>query len=369
MAFQSHAGLLLHDPERLTTRSGTPYGVFTPFWNTLVKTVDPGRPEPAPTRVPAPPTLPASERLEDWALRPSAPDWAAGLRAAWTPGEASAQERLDAFLAAGLEGYADLRDRPDRPATSKLAPSLAWGEISPRQIWSACQMRPPSPGREGFLRQLGWREFCYHGLHRFPDMAERPLKAPFARFPWAGPEESQAALARWRRGLTGYPLVDAGMRALWATGWMHNRVRMVVASFLVKHLLVDWRAGLAWFHDTLVDADPANNPAGWQWVAGCGSDAAPYFRIFNPVTQAERFDPEGAYVRRWVPELARLPAPVIHRPWTASALDLAAAGVRLGQNYPRPQVDHPQARARALAALASLDEGRKGQEKQHGELF
>ncbi|GEO80664.1 cryptochrome/photolyase family protein [Pararhodospirillum oryzae] len=355
-----HDGALLHDPRSLTTRTGTPYRVFTPFWGTLARTLDPGTPLPAPARVPAPESLPEGETLAAWGLRPRDPDWAGGLRATWTCGEAAARARLAAFVDGALDGYDAGRDRPDRPATSGLAPALALGELSPREVWAACRLHPPGPGAEAFSRQLGWREFSYHLLHHAPDMARRSLRAPFEAFPWRDPAtdpDTAAALAAWRRGRTGVPFVDAGMRALWHTGTMHNRVRMVVASFLVKHLLIDWRVGLAWFDDTLVDADPANNPAGWQWVAGCGVDAAPYFRVFNPVAQGEKFDPDGAYVRQWVPELARLPAPLIHRPWTASPVELAAAGVRLGETYPRPLLDLAQGRLRALAAHATLREG------------
>ncbi|MGA7809808.1 cryptochrome/photolyase family protein, partial [Bradyrhizobium sp.] len=271
-------------------------------------------------------------------------------------GESAAQERLADFLAGGIKGYADDRDRPDRAGTSKLSPHLAFGEISPRQVWHAARFaaaeRPAlTSDIDKFLSELGWREFCRHLLFDVPDLATRNLQGAFDAFPW---KQDHAALRAWQRGRTGYPIVDAGMRELWHTGVMHNRVRMVVASFLVKHLLIDWRHGEAWFWDTLVDADAGSNPANWQWVAGSGADAAPYFRVFNPVLQGEKFDPEGAYVRRFVPELAALPAPLIHRPWTASPLELAAASITLGTTYPAPIIDHKVGRERALAAYARL---------------
>jgi deoxyribodipyrimidine photo-lyase len=283
------------------------------------------------------------------------PDWAAGLRATWQPGERAAQARLKAFLDRDVAGYAADRDRPDR-ATSGLSPHLRFGEISPRQVWHAARFaaaeRPLlSGGIDKFLSEVGWREFCRHLLFDVPDLATRNLQPSFDGFGW---RQDAAALAAWQRGRTGYPLVDAGMRELWHTGAMHNRVRMVAASFLVKHLLIDWREGEKWFWDTLVDADAGSNPANWQWVAGCGADAAPYFRVFNPVLQGEKFDPDGAYVRRWVPELAALPTGLIHQPWSAPPLELGGAGVVLGETYPRPIVDHKAGRERALAAYAKL---------------
>jgi deoxyribodipyrimidine photo-lyase len=276
------------------------------------------------------------------------------LRETWIPGEAAAQARLNDFLENGIAGYASLRDRPDRNGTSKLSPHLRFGEISPRQVWHAANFaaaqKPAIASDVGkFLSELGWREFSRHLLFDHPDLAGRNLQPSFDAFPW---RRDAKALRAWQRGQTGYPVVDAGMRELWHTGIMHNRVRMVVASFLVKHLLIDWREGEKWFWDTLVDADPGSNPASWQWVAGSGADAAPYFRIFNPILQGEKFDPDGAYVSRWVPELARLPANVIHNPWEATPIELAAGGVVLGKTYPAPIVNHKAARERALAAYA-----------------
>ncbi len=281
------------------------------------------------------------------------------MRETWNPGEKSARARLAAFLKTGLAGYSGDRDRPDRAGTSGLSPHLRFGEISPRQIWHAARFaadeRPALSGdAEKFLSELGWREFCRHLLFDVPELASRNLQPQFDAFPW---QRDDKALSAWQRGRTGYPIVDAGMRELWHTGVMHNRVRMVVASFLVKHLLIDWRDGEAWFWDTLVDADPGSNPANWQWVAGSGADAAPYFRVFNPILQGEKFDSDGGYVRRWVPELARLPDQLIHQPWSAAPLELAAAGVELGKDYPRPIIDHKVGRERALAAYAKTRNG------------
>jgi deoxyribodipyrimidine photo-lyase len=298
----------------------------------------------------------AGDRLESWHLEPARPDWAGGLRETWKPGEISARSRLTAFLADGVAGYCTGRDRPDRIGTSGLSPHLRFGEISPRQVWHAAGFaaaeRPAlSADIDKFLSELGWREFCRHLLFDVPDLMVRNLQPAFDGFAW---RHDDMALRAWQRGLTGYPIVDAGMRQLWHCGVMHNRVRMVAASFLVKHLLIDWRQGERWFWDTLVDADAGSNPANWQWVAGCGADAAPYFRVFNPVLQGEKFDPDGFYVRRWVPELAQLPARVIHQPWSAAPLELKAAGVELGRTYPEPIIDHKVGRERALAAYARL---------------
>ena len=337
---------LLFEPGSVRTQAGGPVQIFTPFWRNALKLPEPAKPLPAPESIAGYPDL-TGERLEDWALLPNKPDWATGIRDAWTPGEAAARQRLADFLDDDIEAYSRLRDVPSRPGTSRLSPYLAFGEISPRQIWHAAQAYGAHPS-EAYLRELGWREFCQHMLIRHPDMATQPQRPEFARFPWSG------TIAQWKaftKGATGYPIVDAGLRELWTTGWMHNRVRMIVASFLVKDLLIPWQKGEAWFWDTLVDADPASNPGGWQWVAGCGMDAAPYFRIFNPVLQGTKFDPTGAYVRRWCPELSKLPDRYIHAPWTASPLELAAAGVRLGVSYPQPVVDHDVARKKALAAL------------------
>ncbi|MDB5569234.1 MAG: phrA [Hyphomicrobiales bacterium] len=356
----SFNGRLLREPWEVRTKTGDPFRVFTPFWRAHLAPGDPAAPLPAPGAVvPAewPAEAPARTSLDALALLPTTPDWAGGLRAAWTPGEAGARERLAAFFDEGLALYANERDRPDRESTSRLSPHLRFGEISARQIFHATrhmEAERPELSRQTskFLAELGWREFSYHLLFHNPDLATRNFQRRFDAFPW--PQVSAKIVQAWRKGRTGYPIVDAGMRELWSTGFMHNRVRMVVASFLVKHLQVDWRVGEEWFWDTLCDADPASNAASWQWVAGCGADAAPYFRIFNPILQGEKFDPEGDYVRRHVPELANVPAAYIHKPWTAPAPVLARAGVRLGVTYPAPIVDHGAARESALAAFAEL---------------
>ncbi len=293
--------------------------------------------------------------LDELRLRPQEPDWAGGLRASWTPGEAGARKRLDAFLAAGITDYAAGRDHPARADVSRLSAHLRFGEISPRQIVAAIREADArnsniAEGADKFLSEMLWREFNYHVLFSRPDVATVNLQRRFDRMPWRAPPARE--LAAWQHGRTGYPLVDAGMRELWATGYMHNRVRMVAASFLVKHLLIDWRIGEQWFWDTLCDADPANNPLNWQWVAGSGADAAPYFRVFNPVLQGEKFDAGGDYVRRWVPELVALPDKWIHKPWAAPESVRHDAGLELGATYPRPIVDHAEGRARALKAFA-----------------
>ncbi len=348
-----NAGLLF-EPWEIKTKNGDPYKVFTPFWKACLARGNPPPPQAAPRSLNPVAKAPRGEDLETLNLRPNKPNWAKGLAAHWTPGEAGARARLSAFLDDALEDYGAGRDRPDVEATSRLSPHLHWGEIGPRQIWHALETRDLSDGRTRvgkaaakFLSELGWREFSHHLLFHVPELPKENFNRSFDAFPW---REDARALRAWQRGRTGYPLVDAGMRELWDTGWMHNRVRMVVASFLTKHLLIDWRAGADWFWDTLVDADMANNSASWQWVAGCGADAAPYFRIFNPVLQGQKFDPEGTYVRRWVPELTDMPAAHIHQPWAAPAEALRKASVELGRDYPNPIVDHKAARARALAA-------------------
>jgi deoxyribodipyrimidine photo-lyase len=352
---QQFPGDLLAAPSAIRTKEGRGLKVFTPFWRRIQAQGDPPAPLPAPKSLWMLDGL-ASEPLESWRLEPHQPDWAGGLRETWTPGEAAAQRQLRRFLADGVEAYADRRDRPDREATSRLSPHLRFGEISPRQVWHAARFAAaehPALGGDidKFLSELGWRDFCRHLLFDAPDLAKRNLQSAFDAFPW---RQDDTTLAAWQRGQTGYPIVDAGMRELWYTGVMHNRVRMVAASFLVKHLLIDWRCGERWFWDRLVDADAGSNPANWQWVAGSGADAAPYFRVFNPVLQGEKFDPDGAYVRRWVPELARLPAPLIHRPWTATPLELKNADVKLGRTYPGPIIDHKAGRERALAAYGRV---------------
>ncbi len=355
--FSRFGGTLLFEPDALATKEGRPYKVFTPFYKACLARLPTTSPAKAPSSVAAPPQLPNSDRLADWALLPTSPDWAGGLRTTWAPGEQGAGARLDTFLTNAITDYERCRDRPDKPGTSQISPHLHFGEISPRLCWQKARFALEMNDHRGesgctaFLRELIWREFSYHLLHHWPSLPEEPFRADFKDFPW---EENAANLQAWQEGRTGYPMVDAGMRQLWHTGWMHNRVRMVVASFLVKHLLIPWQAGAAWFWDTLVDADLANNSAGWQWVAGCGADAAPFFRIFNPTIQGQKFDPDGAYVRQWVPELAALPNAFIHQPWTAPSHVLSDAGVVLGKDYPGPIVDHATARRRALDALQQL---------------
>ena len=352
---ESYNAALLFEPWEVATKADKPFAVFTPFWRACLAREAPPKPGRAPQVLRPLAKAPRGERLAAWKLLPRKPDWAQGFAAVWTPGEAGAKARLRSFLKAKLEGYAEERDHPGAETTSRLSPHLHWGEIGPRQVWHALGPQSARDGRTRrgkatakFLSEVGWREFSYHLLHNFPELPEANFRAAFDRFPW---RRDARALRAWQEGRTGYPIVDAGLRELWATGWMHNRVRMIAASFLTKHLLIDWRAGAHWFWDTLVDADLANNSASWQWVAGSGADAAPYFRIFNPVIQGEKFDPEGAYVRRWVPELAGLPDSLLHKPWEASAEVLRAAGVTLGKTYPKPMVEHAAARAQALKAF------------------
>jgi deoxyribodipyrimidine photo-lyase len=350
----SFNGSLLHEPWEIETQAGGPFRVFTPYWRAARQSGRVHAPQgPAPEGLTGHFADVSSDVLSGWGLLPRSPDWATGF-AAWTPGEAGAQAALDAFLDHAVAGYRDRRNAPGEPGTSRLSPHLHFGEIGPRQIWSAMALRDADgEGATTFQSELGWREFAHHVLFHFPAMPETNLRDGFDVFPW---REDPAGLLAWQKGLTGYPLVDAGMRELWTTGWMHNRVRMIVASFLIKDLMIDWRRGAEWFWDTLVDADLAANAFSWQWVAGCGFDAAPYFRVFNPAGQGERFDEAGKYVRRWCPELARLPDKWIHRPWEAPEPVLAGAGVVLGKDYPKPVVDHAMARERALAAFKGLRE-------------
>ncbi|MGC2638267.1 MAG: deoxyribodipyrimidine photo-lyase [Acidobacteriaceae bacterium] len=348
IALEICQGNLLFEAGSMRTTSGGSFQVFTPFWRAVWNRRGELRaPVSAPKSIHSPASWPRSLSIAELGLEPSI-DWAAGLRAAWTPGEAGAQDRLRRFAKNATAEYAVERDRPDHDGTSRLSPHLHCGEVSPQQIWHAIAERP---GAESYLRQIAWREFSYHLLCAFPQTVSQPFNPQFRQFPW---RRNRGRLAAWQKGRTGYPMVDAAMRQLWSTGWMHNRVRMIVASFLVKHLQLPWQEGAAWFLDTLVDADLANNTMGWQWVAGCGVDPAPYFRIFNPVLQGRKFDPDGEYVRAWVPELGELPAEHIHDPWDAPPLTLAAAGVRLGDNYPLPMVDHAEARKAALAAFDAM---------------
>jgi deoxyribodipyrimidine photo-lyase len=349
----SFPGALWCDPSTLRNQQGQPYRVFGPFWRAVERALPTVRdPLPAPRRLSGPAAAIASIGVDALALLPRV-RWDEGLATAWSPGEAGALRRLKRF-AARVRDYAHGRDRPDRTHTSRLSPHLHFGEVTPAQalaaLRSASGPAADSASAEGFLRELGWREFAHHLLYHFPHTADQCLDARFERMKW---RKDSVSAQRWRRGMTGIPIVDAGMRELWRTGWMHNRVRMIVASYLTKNLQTHWRTGAAWFWDTLVDADLANNTLNWQWVAGCGADAAPYYRIFNPVLQTERFDPERGYIRQWVPELARLHDRWIHRPWTAPTEALASAGVDSAA-YPTPLVDLDASRKAALAAYARL---------------
>ncbi len=349
-----YPGVTLSPPGAVLTGSGKRYQVFTPFWRALSERMPPAPSSPAPDRLEMADGAPAGDRLEDWGLLPTKPDWAGGMRDSWTPGEAGAAARLSDFLDIAA-GYDKGRNLPGHALTSRLSPHLAHGEVSPKQIWHALSDAIGARAMP-YLREIDWRDFAYDLIDQypaFPDVAHRPA---FEAMPWTdvATDEGAVHLRAWQRGLTGYPIVDAGMRELWHTGWMHNRVRMIVASFLTKHLMIDWRAGERWFWDALVDADLPNNAAGWQWVAGSGVDAAPYFRIFAPVAQSQKFDPQGLYLRRWLPELARLPDSLIHAPWEAPPMLLTQAGVRLGRDYPLPLVDHKLARQRALDAYATI---------------
>jgi deoxyribodipyrimidine photo-lyase len=350
-------GTLLARPGSVLNGSGQPYRVFTPFLRTLLATAVAPPHTAAPDRLTTP-TGPESDDLDAWGLHPTQPDWSGGFD--WTPGEAGAEAALSTFVARGLKTYSAGRDIPAEPATSRLSPHLHFGEISPWRAIAAARAaadagRVPSFEADKFVAEIGWREFSAHLLHAFPQITDTAFRSEYDAMPW---RDDPVGFTAWTRGQTGYPVVDAGMRELWATGYMHNRVRMIVASFLVKHLLIDWRRGESWFRDTLVDADIASNLQNWQWVAGSGADAAPYFRIFNPITQGRKFDADGRYVRRWVPELRGVPDRWLHAPWTAPPEVLRDASLRLGDDYPRPIVDHDLARRRALEALATVVAGR-----------
>ena len=354
----SFNGALLAEPFALKTGSGGAFKVFTPFWKALQASIEIPPPSPEPRAFPAAPQI-VSDALDSWKLHPSMPDWSGGLAQMWTPGERGARKRMRDFMAGPIAGYADGRNIPSQASTSRLSPHLRFGEISPHQVWRAAQHaaeagQAPVDQVQKFLSEIAWRDFSYHLLYHDPDMGRLSWRRQFEQVDWR--MGSKTELEAWRRGRTGYPIIDAGMRELWATGWMHNRVRMIVASFFAKDLLVHWRKGEEWFWDTLVDADEANNANGWQWTAGTGADAAPYFRVFNPVLQGEKFDPAGDYVRSWVPELAKLAPKWIHRPWEAPVEALGSAGVTLGKTYPLPIIDHDFARKRALETYKTANQ-------------
>ena len=357
---QSFNGTLWHEPGDVRSKTGGAFKVYTPFLRASMALGPPGKPLPAPRRLKAGPSLaqlPGYVTLEQLELLPAQHDWSGGLREAWTPGEVVGRKRLLAFLDLGLGQYGEDRNRPALAATSGLSPHLRHGEVSPREaIAEAIHAAEAGKADRGevdkFVSEVIWRDFDYNLLVEHPDLATAPVHPGFLEFPFQKPTAQD--LKAWQRGRTGYPIVDAGMRQLWQTGVMHNRVRMITASFLIKHMLTDWRVGEAWFWDTLVDADPANNAGNWQWVAGCGADASPFFRIFNPTAQGEKFDPDGAYVRSFVPEIGGLAPKWIHRPWEAPPEVLDEAGIALGETYPRPLVEHEVARKRALEALATM---------------
>lgn len=341
LALICHDGNYLAPPGRILSGSGTPYKIYTPFWRALAATLPPPAPRPAPDRLAAPARWPASERLGDWGLLPTKPDWATGLRAEWTPGEAGAAARLKAFIARAAR-YEERRNLPSVEGTARLSPHLHFGEISPAAAWHAVQGAGGSV--ETFLGELGWRDYAQNIILQIPDYASRNAKPQFDKLAWRSDARVADDLKAWQQGRTGYPIVDAGMRQLWASGWMHNRVRMIAASFLIKHLLIDWRVGEQWFWDTLVDADYASNAVNWQWVAGSGVDANMFVRIMAPLSQSEKFDAAG-YIRHWLPELSGLSDAAIHDP--------EEAGVR-PRDYPRKIIAHKAARERALAAADAM---------------
>jgi deoxyribodipyrimidine photo-lyase len=342
-----YGGFLLHEPESIRNGSGEPYKVYTPFSRACFAKGEPRALKPVPKFENYTGKV-TTESLNDWNLLPTKPDWSKGLGEAWQPGEESALELLYKFFEEGLPDYAEGRDRTDKPFTSRLSAHLHWGEISPYQIWHATRGVMARAGGvldrsgEKFLKEVLWREFSYHLLHHWPHFPDHPFKPEYADFPWA---DNPEALKLWQHGKTGYPIVDAGMRELWHTGIMHNRVRMVVASFLIKDLLIPWQEGERWFWDTLVDADIGANSASWQWVAGCGADASPYYRVFNPILQGQKFDPEGDYVKKWVPELKDVPTEFIHFPWEMATPP---------RDYPKRIIDHAFARDRALEAFKKI---------------
>lgn len=355
---ESFNSALLFEPWQILTKQKTPYQVYTAFWNTCLTLPEPAQPVPAPAKMILPEEWPKSEKLEAFGFEPKI-KWAEGIRGFWNPGEAGAHAQLKEFIKKWAGQYDRGRDIPSEAGTSRLSPHLHFGEISPRRVWHEIKRfagqnarKPPErKAAEIYLKEIVWREFAHHLLYHFPHTPFEPLKKQFEKFPW---RKDAKRLKAWQKGMTGYPVVDAGMRELWHTGWMHNRVRMITASFLIKDLLIPWQEGAKWFWDTLVDADLASNTLGWQWTAGCGADASPFFRIFNPMTQGEKFDPHGQYVRKWIPEIAKLPDEWIHKPFEAPAEVLKQAGIILSKTYPEPLVNHADARKEALNLLQKI---------------
>lgn len=348
----SFNGSLFNEPWTIHNKSGGYFKVFTPFWKHCIQQIIAPEIETLNSHCSTPTVL--SESLSDWHLLPHNPNWAKEFSDHWQPGEHGASNKLNTFIEHHLQSYKEARNEPNKMATSLLSPHLHFGEISPWQIWRAIQEAMLDPhcdlrSAEHFLSEMGWREFSYYLLYHFPSLPNQNFRQQFDAFPW---QENKEHLICWQKGLTGFPIVDAGMRELWKTGYMHNRVRMITASFLIKDLLIDWRSGAKWFYDTLLDADLASNSASWQWVAGTGTDSAPYFRIFNPTLQGEKFDPQGEYVKKWVPELKEVPAKWIHKPWDAPKGMLP---LTLGNQYPHPIVDHALARKIALESYQSIN--------------
>ena len=350
----SFNGSLLYEPNTILNKQGSPYKVYTAFWNATQQMPEPAIPYPKPRKLISAPDTFDSLPLKYFKLLPDI-SWHRGIENNWQPGTAAAKKQVKRFLAQDIENYQQYRDYPAIQGVSSLSPYLHFGEISPNSVWHEIQKqyqnKKLTTSAIVYKKQLVWREFAHHLLFHFPHTDQKPLRDEFKHFPW---KKNKRFLNAWQKGETGYPIVDAGMRQLWQTGWMHNRVRMIVASFLIKDCLIHWLEGANWFWDTLVDADLANNTMGWQWVAGSGADAAPYFRIFNPVTQGERFDPKGEYVRCWIPELSMCPDKYIHQPWNAPAMELQLANIKLGKDYPNPIVDHSVARKQALEALKQM---------------
>ncbi|MBC6415017.1 MAG: deoxyribodipyrimidine photo-lyase [Bdellovibrionales bacterium] len=351
LVFESFSASLLWEPETIKKEDGTPYKVFTPFYKKgCLKGVAPRKPLDKPKPLQLYYDSSNKTHLEDLKLLPHL-NWHKKIESHWEIGEEGAKKRFYHFLKKDLSSYKKGRNVPAKNSVSRLSPYLHFGQISPHQLWDKIPDRESDSNSIHFCRELAWREFSYNQLYHNKDLSHKNLNSKFDRFPWI---KKESYLRAWQKGQTGIPLIDAGMRELWETAYMHNRIRMLVGSFLVKNLLLDWRQGERWFWDCLVDADLANNSASWQWIAGCGYDAAPYFRIFNPISQAQKFDPEGIYIRQFVPELKKLKAPYIFSPWDAPKSVLKSADVQLGIHYPHPLVDLKNSREKALQAFQSI---------------